>query len=465
MKIDITIRYGESSYDISVENGQKISSTFKILSESIKAFPKMSEEMHLYKSDDNQMLDFDKTYEEQSVFQGHILEYRKDKKIESLLDDDKDSISYKECKAETYKIADFALKNNNDFAKLTSKRVGLLDCISKLGEEDITFYYDVFEKHSLVNIKSSDYISKYRFLINFPNIFEANDYYSYKYEDNNIYYDDNMLPYIKKRTLKYNTNDNKVEYDTLKVYKAMIYYVLSSRQTFVEGLEAGELIFLKEKSIAAYMELESVAEIRELLKTNLEKYINKENKHKKKVNKAWNFIKNVLLILMVLIVGFATYEVYTWNTALTKDNHIIAGNKAFIKKDYFSCIAALNTVSVDDMDYDTKYILASAYARTENMNREELQNIVDRITFTSSEKELEYWIYLGRGEYAMAEDTAKVVMSDQLLVYAYMKELDYLQLSTDISGAEKSSRIQELQSAIKELGEKYSTDTEEEQPK
>lgn len=168
---------------------------------------------------------------------------------------------------------------------------------------------------------------------------------------------------------------------------------------------------------------------------------------------------------MVLIVGFAAYEVYTWNTALTKDNHIIAGNKAFIRKDYFSCIAALNTVSVDDMDYDTKYILASAYARTENMNREELQNIVDRITFTSSEKELEYWIYLGRGEYAMAEDTAKVVMSDQLLVYAYMKELDYLQLSTDISGAEKSSRIQELQSAIKELGEKYSADTEEEQPK
>ena len=29
MKIDITIRYGESSYDISVENGQKISSTFE----------------------------------------------------------------------------------------------------------------------------------------------------------------------------------------------------------------------------------------------------------------------------------------------------------------------------------------------------------------------------------------------------------------------------------------------------
>ena len=168
------------------------------------------------------------------------------------------------------------------------------------------------------------------------------------------------------------------------------------------------------------MELESVAEIRELLKTNLEKYINKENKHKKKVNKAWNFIKNVLLILMVLIVGFAAFEVYTWNGALTKDNRIIAGNKSFIRKDYFSCIAALNAVSVDDMDYDTKYILASAYARTENMNREELQNIVDRITFTSSEKELEYWIYLGRGEYAMAEDTAKVVMSDQLLVYAYM---------------------------------------------
>lgn len=461
MKIDITIKTGDASYDISVENGQKISSTFKVLADSIKDFPKPDGNMRVYKLEDNQLLDIEKTYEEQEVFQGQVLDYRREKEAASLSIDGKGDISYKECKAETYKVADFGFKSASDFDKLSFKRIGLLDCVSRVEGEDVTFYYDTYEKHNLSEVKTLDYILKYRFLVNWPNVYGANDLYSYEYVDDNIFFDNNMLPYIKKRTLKYNAGNDTKECDELKLYKAMIFYVFSAKYSFSEIFDAGEVLFEKEKMLAPYIQLQSVDEVREALKESLEHKEKAENKNKKKVSKIGDLIKNIAITLMVAFVLFAAYEIYVWNAQLKYDSQIIAGNKAYTRKDYFACIEALKPVLVDKMDYDTKYILASSYARTENMNREELQNVVERISFTSSEKELEYWIYLGRGDYATAEDTAKIVMSDQLLVYAYMKELDYLQLSTDISGEEKSGRIQELQTAIKELGEKYTSKEEE----
>jgi len=57
-----------------------------------------------------------------------------------------------------------------------------------------------------------------------------------------------------------------------------------------------------------------------------------------------------------------------------------------------------------------------------------------------------------------AEDLAKALSDDQLLVYGYMKELNWLESDMSISGEEKQQRMSELQNSIKELGEKYTTE-------
>ncbi|WP_029067425.1 type VII secretion protein EssB/YukC [Lachnobacterium bovis] len=113
---------------------------------------------------------------------------------------------------------------------------------------------------------------------------------------------------------------------------------------------------------------------------------------------------------------------------------------------------------MSDMDKNTKYILATSYAKTENLKKKEIQSIVDRLDTNSDERELEYWIYLGRLKTNKAEDLAKAMSDDQLLIYSYMKERSVLEQDTSKSGDKKQARLKELDENKKELGDKYSKD-------
>ena len=138
--------------------------------------------------------------------------------------------------------------------------------------------------------------------------------------------------------------------------------------------------------------------------------------------------------------------------------HVIEANEAYISNDYVACIDSLKDVGISSMDVSTKYILAVSYAKSENLKRDEIAGIISRLSLYSNEKELEYWISLGRGDMSTAEDLAKALSDDQLLVYGYMKELNWLESDMSISGEEKQQRMSELQNSIKELGEKYTTE-------
>ena len=107
------------------------------------------------------------------------------------------------------------------------------------------------------------------------------------------------------------------------------------------------------------------------------------------------------------------------------------------------------------MDQNTKYILAVSYANSESFRKEEIQTIVSKLGPGSNEKELNYWIYLGRLDIERAEDIALALSDDKLLIYAYMKESDLLESNTDITGTEKKERLDKLEQEITRLGKKY----------
>lgn len=124
-------------------------------------------------------------------------------------------------------------------------------------------------------------------------------------------------------------------------------------------------------------------------------------------------------------------------------------------QDYVGCIDSLADVKIEQMDTYTKYILAVSYAKGEVLEKEELQNVISNISMYANEVELEYWIALGRSGYAQAEDMAKALSDDKLLIYAYMKEMNYLEANFQMNGEEKQNRINELSNSITEIGKKY----------
>ena len=160
-----------------------------------------------------------------------------------------------------------------------------------------------------------------------------------------------------------------------------------------------------------------------------------------------------VLALLLIITGYLSLVVLPRNKA------VIRASRAYTIENYVDCIDNLKNVKPEQMDTYTKYILAVSYARSEALEKEELTNVLDKLSIYSNEIELEYWIAIGRSDFERAENVSKALSDDKLLIYAYMKELNYLEGNVLMDGEEKQSRMNELSNAITEIGKKY---TEEE---
>ena len=66
------------------------------------------------------------------------------------------------------------------------------------------------------------------------------------------------------------------------------------------------------------------------------------------------------------------------------------------------------------------------------------------MTLNDTESKLDYWIYLGRSDTEQAADIALRLSDDQLLLYAYMKEKAITEENTELTGAEKSDKLNEI---------------------
>ena len=197
-------------------------------------------------------------------------------------------------------------------------------------------------------------------------------------------------------------------------------------------------------------------EIADVLRRVRKNYISEQKNQMRKVKKttysAWRFLAIFASAAALVCGGYAGYLSLK---AVPEQTHLLAANEAFIQKDYRTCVETLREMEPEEMDADTLYILAYAYANMESFRQDEIRTIIENISVSSNEKLLEYWIRIGRLETKKAEEIALSLSDDKLLIYAYMKEMDDLENNTRIEGTEKKNRLDELESQIEKLGDKY----------
>ena len=63
----------------------------------------------------------------------------------------------------------------------------------------------------------------------------------------------------------------------------------------------------------------------------------------------------------------------------------------------------------------------------------------------------DFWILIGRLKFAEAIDMAKRLGDKEMLLFAYIKEFNYLKADLSKSGEEKAARISELEKLIEEM--------------
>lgn len=465
MKITITVMWGNNKRDITVDTSQKIETTLHVLEDNVAIFPQFDQIKEIRVKKNNKKLSIQNSYAQEGIFSGDVIAiFSNVEKIEndSVEEDDiaPNVLKSDHVISEAYKISDFNISKQSDLQRVVFDCPGFLESSYEEDGEDITFYYSIEEKKTFTNVRKEQLENRYSFLINVKMILDALDIFDAQISEENIYYDVNYIPYLKKRDI-YRSDDGMLsEQEKTQIYKAFVAVVLLNKGSLKDYLNGTETIS-SDKRFAPYKDCKTLTEIREKLISEKEKYVKEQDKTTKRVKKAPYLIKTVLAVFMsVVAITFAVLFLRNAIWVLPDTQACLNGQKAFLRKEYVSCIENLKGIDVKSMDYETKYVLAVSFAKTENLNKEEINSIVEMLSLTTSERELEYWIYLGRGDYAMAEDSAKFVMDDRLLVYAYMKEYDSLDMNTDITGEEKSTRMEELKKMISELGEKYTVSEE-----
>lgn len=343
---------------------------------------------------------------------------------------------------------------------LTKKTAGLLPLQIEEEEEDIVMRFSLEDMRPLAELKSEEAEYCWRFVYNWHTLYQTWQNYDLSFDEENIYFDNNFMPCIAFRDIRM-SEENTDEEMFLEEYRYLAAGVLSSKYSYQQIKESGIEIVRKDKRTSFVLEERSLSEFYLYVKQQADEIYedNKQNKirlDKKKYRIGTLTALGILAALLAVIVytGYQTFVI------LPRDKAVIKASRAYTIQNYVDCIDCLKRTTPEQMDTYTKYILAVSYAKSEALERAELDNILDKLSIYSNEIELEYWIAIGRSVYDRAENIAQALSDDKLLIYAYMKELNYLEGNVTMDGEEKQNRMAQLSNSITEIGKKYMTDEE-----
>lgn len=358
---------------------------------------------------------------------------------------------------EIRKKSEMSCKTTFDLGKLAAPIPSFLPVVYEEHLEEIAFTYDVRRMKPAGELIRESREKQYQFLINFERLEEVFENYRIPLTMDNLYYDENQMPMIKHRDL-YGQGERADREEYLFLYKSFIGGILGKRFSVEQIQESGLEILRKERFFQEYAKAGEGSELAEILRAQKSLYEEEQKRSRVQVSRAGNRVRTVLAVaapvLLAVCLGALLFES---RYVIPFQESVIAASQAYISADYVGCIDSLKDVEPEAMDTSTKYILAVSYARSESLKREEIADIISKLSLYSSERELEYWISLGRMDMERAEDLAQSMSDDRLLLYAYMKELNQLESDTSMPGEEKRARMDTLEGNIKSLGEKYTT--------
>ncbi|MDE6626521.1 MAG: hypothetical protein K2K56_09150 [Lachnospiraceae bacterium] len=359
------------------------------------------------------------------------------------------------------KKSELNARNSFDYEKIVQNAMNLIPCSYEEKEEEIIFQYECEGFICSNSLKKEDKLNQIQFLVNFARLYDLHLEYNIKFSTDNIYYDENYMPCVKERDL-YKEGERADEERFLFLYKTYIGAVLGSDYTVTQLQESGLEILEQNIALKPFVRAKTKEDIVELLRKERKRIYEDQKNNMVCISKKENQLKNIVLIagpiLLVVVIGILIYYSVFLNPYQKK---IIAANEAYVQKKYVECIDNLKEIDMDDMNINTKYILAFSYAKSESLEKEEIDMLTSRLSIHSNERELEYWICLGRMDVKMSESLAQSLSDDKLLIYAYLKELNQLQNNTSMDGEEKQGRIKQLEDAIRSLGDKYAPENEE----
>lgn len=362
-----------------------------------------------------------------------------------------------EIMTEVIKRSSLHASSRYDLHKLQSAGEHFLPITIQEREEELEFTYDSKRMRSFTEIRQESVEVILNILIQMARFATDREKYDFSMEPANLYYNSNGRVCIKTRDLSSQQEDS-----FLASYKALTACALTGKYSYQDYLEGGEEFFGSIPTTRFLLAVTTVMELEESLEKYKEEHLHiQKSKHitvSKTSNLIWKTAAGVFAVATIVL------GIYGYRQFFQQMPHLTAvskGNNAYIEGDSVALIDALKPVGLEAMDKHQKYILAEAYLQSENLSNEQKENRLEKLSLSSNEKELEYWIMLGRMEAAAGEDLAMQLSDDELLLYAYLKDKAQVQSDTKLAGSEKEERLADLQGKIDSLKEEYKIGEEE----
>jgi type VII secretion protein EssB len=358
---------------------------------------------------------------------------------------------------ETVKKSELRAQNLYDYKWLTYSENYLLDVTIAEEKEEISFSYTVEGWKPISQIKEEELVQRLLILEAVGTLLSAREKYDFSLEPSNLYYDKHGMVKIKRRDIQ--PDETRVENDFICEYKAVIGYALQKKYGYEDYVEGGLDLLGKDGILGRIRDLQTVEEIQEVMLEEYNKIQEEQRKNKQLVSKKkFITIRLLAIFLGIISIGLTGYTIYHFAVTEPYKDASMQLSDAYLRLDYVACIDVMEDVTIEKMTETQKYMLAIAYVRSENLNKEQKENILSTLLLNDSTLRLEYWIYLGRSDVENAENIAMKLSDDQLLLYAYMREKDSIEDDQELTGEEKSSKLDAIEDKMQPLIEEYNVE-------
>jgi len=275
----------------------------------------------------------------------------------------------------------------------------------------------------------------------------------------NLFLVSNQL-YVAHRGLTGSVEPKEFSFEGfLKQYKALVVSTLNPKYQY-EKLVTGEA-HVKDKMLASILSATLISDVEKVLDEQYNALYMTRKVTERSVKKSkYGTFKFLTVALAVLMLGIGVWLGLLLEQTVPRQNRIIEAQAAFMMNNFSNATSTLSSDHPGTLPASVQYMLASSYVQlgatarnTAPLTLAQRQNILNSLSPNSTENELFYWIFIGRGLLGYALDIAYNIGDTQMILHVYALLYDYVYADMDMPGIEKQNELTRLRREIERLVE------------
>lgn len=345
-----------------------------------------------------------------------------------------------------FNINDMNIHNHFDIELIEQKNPLFVDVKVKFRKDNLEY---------LINCKEDDLLANNQFSLKENLIIvdklldlEALKYkYDFSLEPNNILVEENLNPKILVRDL-INKNENNISF--IDKIVALLATLVNPKYSYEDYLQGGKDLLLKNQITKKFLDCDSCEDIKKIIKEQINEQNNLiKNKFTLIPKKRLHFFKSICLLFLLLIIVLSGVGI--WQTYRLQNEKLYNQiQSAYINKQYVQTFEILGNKKVDSIPNEILLILAESSINLQPINEINKNKLLNSLSLENTELS-KYWIYIEQDKFKEAEDIAYNLNNKDFLIFAYLKEIDYINQS-DKTIEEKQEEVNKLEGKLKELG-------------